>query len=61
MYEVEFVNDEGETLAILTLAKADIQLEQELVISKVLEIINTLPPNLLREVKDFARVLQHRN
>jgi hypothetical protein len=48
-------------LAILTLAKADIQLEQELVISKVLEIINTLPPNLLREVKDFARVLQHRN
>ena len=45
-YEVEFVNDEGETLAILTLGKADIQLEQELVISEVLEIINTLPPNL---------------
>ncbi|TRU84145.1 MAG: DUF4926 domain-containing protein [Microcystis novacekii Mn_MB_F_20050700_S1] len=60
-YEVEFVNDEGETLAILTLGKADIQLEQELVISEVLEIINTLPPNLLREVRDFARVLQHRN
>jgi hypothetical protein len=60
-YEVEFVNDTGETLALLTLKKTDIQLEQELIISEVLEIINTLPSNLLREVRDFAKVLQHRN
>nr|NCR82964.1 DUF4926 domain-containing protein [Microcystis aeruginosa K13-10]NCR87657.1 DUF4926 domain-containing protein [Microcystis aeruginosa K13-05] len=26
----------------------------------VLEIINALPPNLLREVRDFAKVLEHR-
>ncbi len=59
-YEVEFINDEGGTLALLTLAKADIQLEQELIIGEVLEIINALSPNLLREVRDFAKVLEHR-
>ncbi|ACK72295.1 conserved hypothetical protein [Gloeothece citriformis PCC 7424] len=28
-FEVEFVNDSGKTLALLTLEKADLQLEQE--------------------------------
>jgi len=60
-YEVEFVNDTGETLALLTLKKTDIQLEQELIISEILEIIDTLPPNVLREVRDFAKVLQQNN
>jgi hypothetical protein len=59
-FEVEFVNESGETLVLLTLEKTDIQLEQELIRSEVLEFINTLPADLLIEVRDFAEFLQHK-
>jgi len=56
-FEVEFVSDAGETLALLTFGKADVQLEKEFIREEVLEIINILPAYLLLEVRDFAEFL----
>lgn len=59
-YEVEFVSGEGETLALLTLERADLQLEREILKEEVLEILDSLPSDLLAEVRDFAEFLRHK-
>jgi len=59
-FEVEFVSDDGETLALLTLERADIGLEREIIRGQVLELLDSLPDNLLAEVRDFAEFLQHK-
>ena len=56
-YEVEFVSDEGETLALLTLESGDIQLERDIIKGQVLELLDCLPSDLLAEVRDFAEFL----
>jgi len=56
-YEVEFVSDEGETLALLTLESGDIQLERDIIKGQVLELLACLPSDLLAEVRDFAEFL----
>ncbi len=57
-FEVEFVDDDGDTLALLTLEKSQIELEQESLKSHVVEIINTLPVDDLADIRDNAEVLQ---
>jgi Domain of unknown function (DUF4926) len=57
-FEVEFVRESGETIAVLTLERSDIQLEREMIQSQVLSILNGLPDELLAEVRDFAEFLQ---
>lgn len=59
-FEVEFVSDTGETVALLTLERADIQLERETMREKVLEILDALPEDLMAEVRDFAEFLQQK-
>ncbi|MBD2181284.1 DUF4926 domain-containing protein [Planktothrix sp. FACHB-1355] len=59
-FEIEFVSDTGETLALLTLERADIQLEREIIRGLVLELLDALPADLLAEVRDFAEFLQHK-
>lgn len=59
-FEVEFVSEEGETIALLTLERADIQLERETIREQVLAILNALPEDLIAEVRDFAEFLQQR-
>lgn len=51
----------GETLALLTLERADIQLEPETIRGQVLEILDALPADLLVEVRDFAEFLQQKH
>lgn len=60
-FEVEFVSEMGDTLALLTLEKADIQLEREAIRGQVGKIIDTLPADLLVEVRDFAEFLQQKH
>jgi hypothetical protein len=59
-FEVEFVHETGETIALVTLERADIQLERELIQEQVLTILNALPEDLMSEVRDFAEFLQQR-
>lgn len=59
-FEVEFVQETGETIAVLTLERSDIQLEREMIQAQVLAILNGLPEELLSEVRDFAEFLQQR-
>ena len=59
-FEVEFVREEGETIALLTLERADIQPERETMREQVLAILNGLPEDLIAEVRDFAEFLQQR-
>ena len=59
-FEVEFVAESGETLALLTLEKADIQLAKDAVQAKVLEILANLPEDLVAEVRDFAEFLHQK-
>ena len=56
-FEVEFVAESGETLALLTLEKADIQSVKDADQAEILEILTNLPDNLVAEVKDFAEFL----
>lgn len=60
-FEVEFVSEMGETLALLTLQRVDIQLEPETIRGQVLEILDALPADLLVEVRDFAEFLQQKH
>lgn len=57
-FEVEFVSEEGETIALLTLERADIQPERETIREQVLAILNALPEDLIAEVRNFAEFLQ---
>lgn len=59
-FEVEFIDEAGETLALLTLNRADIQLAKDVVQTQVLEILAHLPEDLIAEVRDFAKFLQHK-
>jgi hypothetical protein len=59
-FEVEFVDTSGESSQVLTLESSDIQLEQETIRARVLEILGTLPADLVAEVRDFAEFLQER-
>jgi Domain of unknown function (DUF4926) len=59
-FEVEFVSETGETIAILTLEKADVQLEREIIRGQVLELIDVLPVDLLTQMRDFAEFLQQK-
>ncbi|ASC71439.1 hypothetical protein XM38_023910 [Halomicronema hongdechloris C2206] len=59
-FEVEFIDTIGESTAVLTLESSDIQLEQEIIRARVLEILSTLPADLVAEVRDFAEFLQQR-
>jgi Domain of unknown function (DUF4926)/Protein of unknown function (DUF2281) len=59
-FEVEFVHETGETIALVTLERADIQLERDIMREQVLAILNALPEDLVAEVRDFAEFLQQR-
>ena len=59
-FEVEFVSETGETIALLTLGRADIQPERETIREQVLAILNALPEDLMAEVRDFAEFLRQR-
>ncbi|MFM7219215.1 MAG: DUF4926 domain-containing protein [Nodosilinea sp.] len=59
-FEVEFIDTNSEYSEVLTLESSDIQLEQETIRARVLEILNTLPADLVAEVRDFAEFLQQR-
>ena len=59
-FEVEFVDTSGESSEVLTLESSDIQLEQETIRARVLEILSSLPVDLVAEVRDFAEFLQER-
>lgn len=59
-FEVEFVSEVGEALALLTLERSDIQPEQDTIREQVLAILNALPEDLVTEVRDFAEFLQQR-
>lgn len=56
-FEVEFVAESGETLALLTLDKTDVQSAKEAAQDEVLAILANLPDNLVAEVRDFAEFL----
>lgn len=59
-FEVEFVSEVGETIALLTLERSDIQPERDTIREQVLAILNALPEDLIAEVRDFAEFLQQR-
>lgn len=59
-FEVEFMDGKGEEVNVLTLEKADIQLDRMTVQAQVNEILDCLPEELLAEVRDFAKYLQHK-
>lgn len=59
-FEIEFVNEAGETLALLTLERSDIEPERETIREQVMAILNGLPDDLVAEVRDFAEFLQQR-
>lgn len=59
-FEVEFVAESGETLALLTLEKADIQLAKDATQAEVLAILANLSEDLVAEVRDFAEFLHQK-
>jgi Domain of unknown function (DUF4926)/Protein of unknown function (DUF2281) len=59
-FEVEFVRETGEAIAVLTLERADIQPDRDMIQSQVLAILKGLPEDLLAEVRDFAEFLQQK-
>jgi hypothetical protein len=59
-FEVEFVQESSEIITVLTLARSGIQTEQEMIQAQVLAILNSLPEDLLVEVRDFFEFLQQR-
>ncbi|MBT9310814.1 DUF4926 domain-containing protein [Leptothoe kymatousa] len=56
-YEVEFTTGMGKSSQVLTLSKLDIQLEREAIQARVVEMLNSLPEDVLAEVRDFAEFL----
>ncbi|MBP0029831.1 DUF4926 domain-containing protein [Roseofilum sp. Guam] len=60
-FEVEFLSESGETLALLTLAKSDIELEREAIGAEVLAIIHGLPVDLLAQIRDYAEFLRYKS
>ena len=59
-FEVEFVSETGETWALLTLDRENIQLERETMREQVFELIDAFPVELLAEIRDFAEFLQYK-
>ncbi|MEM9162438.1 MAG: DUF4926 domain-containing protein [Cyanobacteria bacterium P01_F01_bin.4] len=59
-FEVEFSDDSDETSNVLTLERADIQLERTIIQAQLIELLNYLPEDLLAEVRDFAEFLQQK-
>ncbi|MEM9908616.1 MAG: DUF4926 domain-containing protein [Cyanobacteria bacterium P01_D01_bin.44] len=59
-FEVEFADDSDETSNVLTLERADIQLERTIIQAQVIELLNYLSEDLLAEVRDFAEFLQQK-
>lgn len=57
-FEVEFIDDTGAAASVLTLEKADIQLDRTTIQAQVVELLDYLPEDLLAEVRDFAEFLQ---
>jgi hypothetical protein len=67
-YEVEFTDDEGETLALCAVAPEQIRVvyrhqadaDKEKVVQKLLAIVNSLDKTKTEEVLDFANSLRQR-
>ena len=59
-FEVEVMDDTGETSSVLTVEKSDIQLDRTTIQAQVIELLNYLPEDLLAEVRDFAEYLQQK-
>ncbi|MEM1253514.1 MAG: DUF4926 domain-containing protein [Cyanobacteria bacterium P01_H01_bin.21] len=59
-FEVEFTDESGESSSVLTLKRADIQLERTIIEAQVIELLNYLPEELLAEVRDFAEFLKQK-
>ncbi|ESA34444.1 hypothetical protein N836_16845 [Leptolyngbya sp. Heron Island J] len=59
-FEVEFTDELGESSNVLTLERADIQLERTIIEAQVIELLNYLPEDLLAEVRDFAEFLKQK-
>lgn len=59
-FEVEFMSEVGEPIALLTLGRSDIQPERDTMREQVLAILNALPDDLIAEVRDFAEFLKQR-
>jgi hypothetical protein len=59
-FEVEFVSETGETWALLTLDRDNIQLERETIREQVFELIDAFPVDLLAEIRDFAEFLEYK-
>ena len=59
-FEVEFTDESGEFSNVLTLKRADIQLERAIIEAQVIELLNYLPEDLLVEVRDFAEFLKQK-
>ena len=59
-FEVEFTDESGESSNVLTLERADIQLERTSIEAQVIELLNYLPEDLLVEVRDFAEFLKQK-
>lgn len=60
-FEVEFVDKTDDKTNVLTLEKADIQLDRTTIQTQVIELLDYLPEDLLAEVRDFAEFLQQKN
>ncbi len=58
-FEVEFLSETGEFIALLTLDRNHIQPEREMIKHRVVELIDAFPVELLAEVRDFAEFLQY--
>ena len=59
-FEVEFIDDSGESSSVLTLEESDVQLDRSTIQAQVIELLNYLPEDLLAEVRDFAEHLQQK-
>ena len=59
-FEVEFTDAAGQSSHVLTLTKADIQLERDAIQARVVELLNYLPEDSLAEVRDFAEFLSQK-
>ena len=59
-FEVEFTDDSGQASHVLTLARADIQLERDAIHARVVALLNALPEDSLTEVRDFVEFLSQK-
>ncbi len=61
-FEVEFPDEAiADSFQVLTLERSDIQLERSAVQAEVIALLDSLPEDLLAEVRDFAAFLQHKH